>query len=139
MVKRGLASLSSAIFLAALVVVAAAPAAAATSSELVNAVKTVSAQTDKLRSMMADLSQSQFQIVSVASVLSSGDEAAFKEALKKNSADIADMRDTLTHTTLTGSDGVVTSVAKLLQAQNLKIGQVVAIYVSNSQVTLFYQ
>lgn len=139
MAKRVLASLSSAIFLAGLVLWAAAPATAATSSELVNAVKTISAQTDKLRSMMADLSQNQFQIVSVASVLSSGDEAAFKEALKKNASDIADMRDTLTHTTLTGDDGVVTSVAKLLQAQNLKISQVVAIYISGSQVTLFYQ
>ncbi len=115
------------------------PAYAASSSDLVTAVKNVAAQTDKLRSMMADLTQNEFQVVDESTVLASGDEAEFRAALKKNASDIADMRDTLTHTTLTGTDGVVMPLAKLLQGQNVKISQVVGIYISGSQITIFYQ
>lgn len=140
MVKLRLAAaLSSVLFAAFISGALVAPAYAASSGELLTAVKNVAAQTDKLRSMMADLNQSQFQLVSVDGVLSPGDDAAFKAAMKKNAADIADMRDTLTHTTLTGSDGVVMPLSKLLLAKQITISQVVAIYVSGEQITLFYQ
>lgn len=140
MVKLRLAAaLSSVLFAAFLSGCLALPAYAASSSELVTAVKTLAAQTDKLRSMMADLSASQFQLVDVGSVLAPGDEAAFKAAMKKNAADIADMRDTLTHTTLTGSDDVVEPLSKLLFAKTVTISQVVAIYVSGQQITIYYQ
>ena len=133
------AALSSVLFYTFLCGAFATPAPAAGSSELLNAVKTIAAQTDKLRSMMANLNQSQFKLVDVQSVLSSGDDTAFRAAMRKNAADIADMRDTLTHTTMTGNDGVIMSAAKLLQAQNVKIGQVVAISVVGSEITVFYQ
>ncbi len=140
MVKLRLsAALSSVLFAASLTGALVLPAYAAGSGELVTAVKNVAAQTDKLRSMMADLSQSQFEIVDVQSVLSPGDEAAFKAAMKKNASDISDMRDTLTHTTLTGSDDVIMPLSKLLLAKNVTISQVVAIYVSGQQITIFYQ
>ncbi|HEV3152262.1 MAG TPA: hypothetical protein VGZ02_00500 [Candidatus Baltobacteraceae bacterium] len=133
------AALSSVLFLVFLFGALIAPSTAASSEELLNAVKTVAAQTDKLRSMMADLNQSQFKIVDVATVLSSSDESAFRAALKKNASDIADMRDTLNHTTMTGNDGVVMSAAKLLQGQEVKISQVVAISVSGNSITIYYQ
>ena len=132
-------ALTSVFLLVLLTAMSSVPAYAASSSELVTAVKNVAAQTDKLRSMMADLTQNEFQVVDASTVLASSDEAAFKAALKKNASDIADMRDTLTHTTLTGSDGVVMPLAKLLQGQNVKISQVVGIYISGTQITIFYQ
>ena len=140
MAKHRLASaLSTGLFVMFLIGAPGAPASAADSSELVAAVKTVGAQTDKLRAMMADLSQNQFQVVSVQSVLSPADEPAFRAAVQKNAADIADMRETLTHTTLTGNDGVVMPLSKLLQAQDVKINQVVGVYVGGGRITLFYQ
>ena len=140
MAKLRLAPALSPVFLLVLLAGACTlPAYAASSSELVTAVKNVAAQTDKLRSMMADLTQNEFQVVDASTVLASSDEAAFRAALKKNASDIADMRDTLTHTTLTGSDGVVMPLAKLLQGQNVKISQVVGIYIAGTQITIFYQ
>lgn len=135
------AALSSVLFLAFIFGALAAPGLGASSGDLLNAVKTAAAQTDKLRSMMANLNQSQFKVVSVDSVLSSGDEAAFRTAMKKNAADLADMRDTLSHTTMTGNDGVIMSVAKLLDGQSppVKISQIAAMSIAGDEVTLYYQ
>jgi hypothetical protein len=114
--------------------------AAGNSGEVVAAVKNVSSQADKLRSMMSNLSASQFHVVNVRSVLSSGDETAFKTSLKKNATDISDLRDTLTHTTVTGDDGVVVPLRKVLLTKNVTIDQVVGVYVGgDGQITLFYQ
>ncbi|HZT12294.1 MAG TPA: hypothetical protein VFA29_05815 [Candidatus Baltobacteraceae bacterium] len=137
MAKPRLAAALAAVFLYAVLSAAfGAQSLAASSGELLSAIKTLPAQTDKLRGMMADLNESQFKLVDVSAL---ADDAAVRAALKKGAADVADMRDTLTHTTLTGNDGVVTSVAKLLGAKDLKISQVVAISVTGSQVTLYYQ
>ena len=135
------AALSSVLFFAFIFGALAAPSLGASSGDLLNAVKTTAAQTDKLRSMMANLNQSQFKVVSVASVLSSGDEAAFRAEMKKNASDIADMRETLAHTTMTGNDGVIMSVAKFLDGENppVKISQVAAISIAGDSVTLYYQ
>lgn len=118
-----------------------APAlAAGGSGELIAAVKNVSSQADKLRALMSNLSASQFHVVNVRNVLSSGDEAAFKTSLKKNATDITDLRDTLTHTTVTGDDGVVVPLRKVLLTKNVTIDQVVGVYVGgDGQITLFYQ
>jgi hypothetical protein len=141
MAKRGLAAFCAVFLTGLLLWVPTIRAAAASSGELLTAVKTAAAQTEKLRSMMADLNEGQFKIVSAQSVLSPGDEPAFEAALKKNASDIADMRDTLTHTTLTSSDGVVMPLSKLLANQNpsVKISQVVAIYVGGNVITIYYQ
>ena len=139
MANRILAAALSPVFFSVFLALTSAPAGAASSAELVTAVKNVAAQTDKLRSMMADLSQSQFQIVNAQSVMSAGDEAQVRAALRKNAADVSDMRETLSHTTLTGNDGVIMPFSKLLQAQNLKIAQVIGIYVNGNQITVFYQ
>jgi hypothetical protein len=114
--------------------------AAGGSGEVIAAVRNVSSQADKLRGMMSNLSASQFHLVNVKTVLSSGDEAAFKTSLKKNATDISDLRDTLTHTTVTGDDGVVVPLRKVLLTKNVVIDQVVGVYVGgDGQITLFYQ
>jgi hypothetical protein len=114
--------------------------AAGSSGELIAAVKNVSSQADKLRSMMSNLNASQFHVVNVRNVLTSGDEAAFKTSMKKNASDISDLRDTLTHTTVTGDDGVVVPLRKVLLSKNITIDQVVGVYVGgDGQITLFYQ
>jgi hypothetical protein len=114
--------------------------AAGASGELIAAVKNVSSQADKLRSMMSNLNASQFHVVNVRNVLSSSDEAAFKSSVKKNASDISDLRDTLTHTTVTGDDGVVVPLRKVLLGKNITIDQVVGVYVGgDGQITLFYQ
>ncbi len=114
--------------------------AAGGSVELIAAVKNVSTQADKLRSMMSNLNASQFHVVNVRSVLSSQDESAYKASVKKNATDISDLRDTLTHTTVTGDDGVVVPLRKVLLTKNVTIDQVVGVYVGgDGQITLFYQ
>lgn len=133
----------AAAFLTALLCFAgmfASPAGAAgSSSTLLAAVDNVSSQSDKFRSMMSNINASQIHVVNVQSVMSPSDEAAYKKALRKNASDIADLRDTLGHTTVTGSDGVLVTLTKLLAKQNITVDQVVAVYVSGDQITLFYQ
>lgn len=115
-------------------------AASGNSTQLLAAVKSVGTQADKFRSMMSDLDASQFHFVNVQSVLSSEQQSAYASAVKKNASDIADLRDTLNHTTVTGTDGIVTPLRKILLAQNLTVGQIVGVYVgSDRQITLFYQ
>jgi hypothetical protein len=132
-----------AVFSTLLLALALAPGplyAAGGSGEVIAAVRNVSSQADKLRGMMSNLSASQFHLVNVKTVLSSGDEAAFKTSLKKNATDISDLRDTLTHTTVTGDDGVVVPLRKVLLTKNVVIDQVVGVYVGgDGQITLFYQ
>jgi hypothetical protein len=112
----------------------------ADSSQLMVALRTMPAQADKFRSMMSNLNASQFRLVSVQSAMSAGDEAAFKTSMKKNAGDLADLRDTLQHTTVTGADGVVTPLKKVLLAKNVSIEQVIGVYVAgDGQITLFYQ
>jgi hypothetical protein len=125
-----------------LVIAVALPSAvfAAGSGELIAAVKNVSSQADKFRGMMSNLNASQFHVVNVRNVLSAGDEAAFRASIKKNAGDISDLRDTLTHTTVTGDDGVVVPLRKVLLSKNITIDQVVGVYIGgDGQITLFYQ
>ncbi len=108
------------------------PASAAGSAELLVAVKTMPVQSDKFRSLMSNLTITQFHFVNVAGQL----DAA---TLHKNAVAIADLRDTLNHTTLVDNQGIVTSLRKVLLSKNLMIDQIVAIYVGGNQITLFYQ
>lgn len=128
--------------LALLCLLAAFPFAAkgADSSQLLVAMRTLPAQADKFRSMMSNLNASQFRLVSVQSAMSAGDEAQFKASMKKNAGDLADLRETLNHTTVTGVDGVVVPLKKVLLAQNVAIEQIVGVYVAgDGKITLFYQ
>lgn len=139
MVNRFAAAALSVLLL--LVALACAPAqAAGSSSDLMSAVKNVSSETDKYRSLMANFTAGEFHFVSAQSVLTPSERAAYEAALSKNKSAIADLQYTLDHTTLTGSDGVITTLARLMKAQNLTIDQVVGVYVGpNGAVTLFYR
>jgi len=108
------------------------PVAAAGSADLAAAVKNMPAQADKFRSLMSNLSATQFHFVDVAGQL----DAA---TLRKNAANIADLRETLSHATLEDNQGVVTTLRKVLLGKNLTIDQIVAVYVGGTQITLFYQ
>ncbi|HKU68371.1 MAG TPA: hypothetical protein VJP85_11400 [Candidatus Baltobacteraceae bacterium] len=114
--------------------------AAGGTSDLLAAVNNVSGESDKFRSMMSNINASQIHVVNAQSVVSAGDGAAYKKALKKNASTIADLRDTLSHTTVTGSDGVLITLRKLLLRKNIAIEQVIGVYVGDDgQITLFYQ
>ncbi len=114
--------------------------AAGSTSDLLAAVRNVSGESDKFRSMMANINANQIHLVTVQSAMSSNDESAYKSALRKNASDISDLRDTLNHTTVTGSDGVLITLRKLLMQKNVTIDQVTGVYVgSDGQITLFYQ
>ncbi len=108
------------------------PVLAAGSADLAVAVKNMPAQSDKFRSMMSNLSVTQFHFVNVAGEVDSA-------TLHKNASAIADLRDTLGHATLTDNEGVVVTLRKVLQSKNLSVDQVVGIYVGGGQITLFYQ
>jgi|GEM_PF-3334394 len=119
-----------------------APAARAAggASDLLAAVTNVSNESTKFRSMMANLNADQFHLVSVQSVMTPAQETAYKNALRKNASEIADLRDTLNHTTVTGTDGVLTTLRKVLLQHNVTIDQITGLYVSgDGQITLFYQ
>ena len=107
-------------------------ASAASSADLAAAIKNMPAQSDKFRSLMSNLSVSQFHFVSAAGQV----DAA---TLHKNAAAIADLRDTLSHATLTDDQGTVTTLRKVLVSKNLTIDQIVGIYVGGTQITVFYQ
>src|SRR5436305_15321106 len=107
-------------------------ASAAGSADLTAAIKTMPAQSDKFRSLMSNLSISQFHFVSAAGEV----DAA---TLHKNATALADLRDTLSHATLTDNDGVVTTMRKVLLSKNLTSDQIVAIYVGGTQITVFYR
>ena len=140
MAKRCAAAVFSLVFLFFAVARSAPALAAGNSADLIAAVKNVSTQADKFRSMMSNLNASQFHLVNVQSVMSSSDEAAYQSSIKKNASGIADLRDTLTHTTVTGDDGVVVQLRKVLQAKNVTIDQIMGVYVGgDGQITLFYQ
>lgn len=112
------------------------PARAGDSTNLTTALKAMPAQSDKFRSMMSNLNASQFHLVNATGILS----ADFKTSLKKDASDIADLRDTLTHTTVTGADGVIEPLKKVLMSKNVTIDQVIGIFVGgDGQITLFYQ
>lgn len=114
--------------------------AAGSTSDLLAAVRNVSSESDKFRSMMANINAGQIHLVNVQSVVSSSEEAAFKSAVRKNASDIADLRDTLNTTTVTGNDGVLITLRKLLLQKNVTIDQITGVYVGgDGQITLFYQ
>jgi hypothetical protein len=114
--------------------------AAGSSADLLAAVRNVSGESDKFRSMMSNLNAAQFHLVDVSSVMTAADETAYKSAVRKNASDIADLRDTLNHTTITGSDGVLVTLRKVLLQKNISIDQITGVYVgSDGQITLFYQ
>ena len=119
-------AIRSVIALAAVVLMAAG------SADFATAMKNMPAQSDKFRSMMSNLSVTQFHFVSVAGEIDSA-------TLKKNAANIADLRDTLSHATLTDNQGVVTSLTRVLTTKKLTIDQIVCIYVGGGQITLYYQ
>lgn len=109
-------------------------------SDLLAAVKNVSSESGKFRSMMSNINATQIHMVNAQSVMSSSDESAYKSALRKNASDISDLRDTLNHTTVTGTDGVLITLPRLLKRQNITIDQVIGVYVGgDGQITLFYQ
>jgi hypothetical protein len=110
----------------------ASPSFAAGSADYAAAAKNMTAQSDKFRSMMSNLSVAQFHFVSVAGTIDAG-------ALRKNAPAIADLRDTLGHATLLDGQGIVVSLRKVLQSKNLTIDQIVGISVGGGQITLFYQ
>jgi len=120
--------------LAALLTAAAFPLSvrAAGSADYTAAMKSLPAQSDKFRALMSNLSVAQFHFVSVAGQV----DAA---TLKKNAAELADLRDTLSHATLVDNQGIVITLRKVLQSKNLSVDQIVAIYVGGNQITLFYQ
>jgi len=121
-------------------VLAAPVHAAGGNSDLLAAVKNVSSESDKFRSMMSNINATQIHLVSAQSAMSASQAAAYKTALRKNASDISDLRDTLNHTTVTGADGVLVTLPRLLKRQNIAIDQVVGIYVGgDGQITLFYQ
>jgi hypothetical protein len=138
MAKRHIATALSALFL---VLALCGPGyAAGGSTQLMNAVANVSTQADKFRSMMANLSANQFHLVNARSVLGTSEEPLFRASLKKNASDISDLRYTLTHTTITGDDGVLVPLRKVLQQKNVLVDQVIGVYVgADGQITLFYQ
>ncbi len=114
--------------------------AAGNTSDLLAAVNNVSGESDKFRSMMSNINANQIHFVNAQSVMSAGEEAAYKKALHKNASDIADLRDTLNHTTVTGTDGVLVTLRKVLLRQNITVDQVIGVYVGgDGQITLFYQ
>jgi hypothetical protein len=128
-------SIRFALALAAVLLPAAifsSPALAAGSADLAAAVKNMPAQSDKFRSMMSNLSVTQFHFVNVAGEVDSA-------TLHKNASAIADLRDTLAHATLVDNEGVVVPLRKVLQSKNLTIDQIVGVYVGGGQITLFYQ
>ncbi len=138
MAKRHAAAALSLLMLA-LAGALASPVYADTNPNLLAAVKNVSSESDKFRSMMSNLTESQIHVVNVQNAMSASDESAFKAALRKNASTISDLRDTLNHTTLTGSDGVLVTLRKVLLRQNVTIDQVVGVHVdADGQVTLFY-
>jgi hypothetical protein len=140
MAKRHAAAALS-LLLFVLVGAFALPAhAAGSSSNLLAAVNNVSSESDKFRSMMSNINASQIHLVNVQSVMPAGDEVVYKKALRKNASDINDLRDTLNHTTVTGTDGVLITLKRLLQRQNVSIDQITGVYVGgDGQITLFYQ
>jgi len=72
--------------------------------------------------------------------MSASQAAAYKAALRKNASDISDLRDTLNHTTVTGTDGVLVTLPRLLKRQNIAIDQIIGVYVgAGGDITLFYQ
>ncbi|MHB1551937.1 MAG: hypothetical protein ACYDG0_05475 [Vulcanimicrobiaceae bacterium] len=121
---------------------AAATQPAATSSQLLGALKNMSAELAKFRGMMGNLTQSELQIVDVATVLAPGGEATFQRELKTDAAHISGFHETLSHTTFMDDDGVTTLLPTFLKAQKppLTVGQFVAVHVTRSgQILLFYQ
>jgi len=112
--------------------ISSSPVLAAGSADLAAAFKNMPAQSDKFRSMMSNLSVTQFHFVNVAGEVDSA-------TLHKNASAIADLRDTLGHATLVDNEGIVVSLRKVLQSKNLTIDQIVGVYVGGGQITLFYQ
>lgn len=114
--------------------------AVAGTTDLLAAVKNVSGESDKLRSLMSDITASQIHLVNVQSVMTDAQRSAYQSALHKNASGISDLRDTLNHTTLTGDDGVIITLKKLLLKQNITIEQITGVHVGDDKsITLFYQ
>ncbi|MGZ3561028.1 MAG: hypothetical protein ACXVAS_04220 [Vulcanimicrobiaceae bacterium] len=134
-------SLAVALALAGALALVPQPAggAQATYAQLMTALKNGSSEADKFRGMMAGLTAAEFHLVNVQTLLSGNDRAAYQSALKKGATEIADLHETLTHTTLTGDDGIVELLSTMLKKQSLLVAQVVAVHVDGNQITLFYQ
>ena len=114
--------------------------AAGSTSDLLAAVKNVSSESDKFRSLMSGINASQIHLVNAQSVMSDSQKSAYQAAMHKNASDIADLRDTLNHTTVTGDDGVLITLKRLLLKQNITIDQIIGVHIGgDNQITLFYQ
>jgi hypothetical protein len=72
--------------------------------------------------------------------MSESQQNEYRKALHKNASDIADLRDTLNHTTVTGNDGVLITLRNLLKKQNITIDQINGVHIDSAgQITLFVQ
>lgn len=140
MANRHAAAALSVLMFAFAASVALPAHAAGSTTDLLAAVKNVSSESDKFRSMMSNLNANQIHVVSAQSAMSGGQQTAYQSALHKNATIIADLRDTLNHTTVTGDDGVLVTLKRVLLKQNVSIDRVIGIYVgTDNQITLFYQ
>jgi phosphatidate phosphatase APP1 len=90
--------------------------------------------------MMGNITASQIHVVNVQNVMSDAQQNAYRKALHKNASDISDLRDTLSHTTVTGEDGVLITLRNLLKKQNITIDQIDGVHIDSAgQITLFIQ
>ena len=117
----------------------AARGAQATYAQLITSLKNCSSEADKFRGMMAGLTAAEFHVVNVQTLLAGNDQSAYESALKKETSEIADLRETLSHTTLTSDDGIVELLSTMLKKDSITVAQVVALHVDGNQITLFYQ
>ncbi|HEY8314924.1 MAG TPA: hypothetical protein VIG51_12255 [Candidatus Baltobacteraceae bacterium] len=134
-------SLAVTIALAAVLTGWPQPARGAVASygELMSALKNAPSEATKFRAMMGDLNASEFHLVNISGLMAGGNRTAYQSAVKKDQSDIADLRETLAHTTLTGTDGLVILLSTMLKQSSLTVNQVVAVHVDAGDVTLFYQ
>jgi hypothetical protein len=140
MIRRSVTAALS-VLMFALVGMYALPAhASGGTSDMLAAVTNVSSEATKFRSMMGNLNASQIHVVNVQNAMSESQQNEYRKALHKNASDIADLRDTLNHTTVTGNDGVLITLRNLLKKQNITIDQINGVHIDSAgQITLFVQ
>lgn len=128
MTTRHVAALFALLFTLTAIPAAAAPDALA-------AMKSIVAQTDKYRSMMANFSTSQFHLAQVPA----SESRAVAALVKKDASDVAGLRETLAATTMVNSQDIITSLPVFLKPNGVTVDRIVAVSVGgNGQITLFY-
>ena len=111
---------------------AALPACAA--PDALNALKTIGAQTDKYRSLMSNLTSSEFHLVAVPS----SEASSVAATAKKEASSITGLRESLAASTMTDAAGVITTMQQFLKPSGITVDRIVAVSVQNGQITLFY-